>query len=101
MWIAIVAAAGMIVLGIAALIGSDSEPVDVSAQARPDAAVEPLGSDQHLQNQAALTAANGVTPSASDRHLLNQAARGANTATLDPSDQHLQNQAAKPVPDAG
>jgi hypothetical protein len=120
-WLLVVAAAALIALGIAAaLTGANPEPVSVAPQERSNALVEPLGSDQHLSNQAARVRAEG-TVIGSDQHLSNQAARindgGVKAlpymyAAGDPSnnaatkhrfqapqaagsDRHLENQAAK------
>jgi hypothetical protein len=101
-WIRLAALAVAIVIVVAVVatrIGPDPEPADVSP-GRPDAAAEPLGSDQHLQNLAARAGADGGALSASDIHLLNQAALfRSQTAPPLGSDLHLENQAAKPVPD--
>jgi hypothetical protein len=100
--IAVVAAALIALAIAAALIASNPEPADVTPQERPNAVAEPIGSDQHLLNQAARVRGEDDNLSGSDLHLLNQAARVDSQAspTLG-SDRHLENQAARPVPDAG
>ena len=98
--LAVVGAAGL------AACGGDSSDSDVSARtAAPAAAV--VGSDVHLQNQAAEIEAQAtaehldaqaaaIAASGSDVHLQNQAAEIAEQAeSLSGSDVHLQNQAAE------
>lgn len=100
--IAVVAAALIALAIAAALIASNPEPADVTAQEWPNAVAEPFGSDQHLLNQAARIRVEDDNLSGSDVHLLNQAARVDSQAspTLG-SDRHLENQAARPGSDAG
>jgi hypothetical protein len=100
-WFAPVALVGAV--GLVAC-GGDSSDSDVSARtAAPAAGV--VGSDVHLQNQAAEieaqanaehldTQAAAIAASGSDVHLLNQAAEIA-AQSVSGSDVHLQNQAAE------
>jgi hypothetical protein len=100
-WFAPVALVGAV--GLVAC-GGDSSDSDVSARtAAPAAGV--VGSDVHLQNQAAEieaqataehldTQAAAIAASGSDVHLQNQAAEIA-AQSVSGSDVHLQNQAAE------
>jgi hypothetical protein len=92
-WLAPVALVG--VVGLAAC-GDD----DADSARTADVGVAAVGSDRHLENQAAEAALNTrvVNAAGSDRHLENQAAEAANRsapADVSGSDRHLENQAAE------
>jgi hypothetical protein len=100
-WLLVVAAAALIALGIAAaLTGANPEPASVVPQERSNALEEPLGSDQHLINQAArindggvkalpyMYAAGDPSNDAATKHRFQ-------TPQAVGSDRHLENQAAK------
>jgi hypothetical protein len=92
-WLAPVALVG--VVGLAAC-GDD----DADSTRTADASVAAVGSDQHLENQAAEAAVKARVAEAagSDRHLENQAAEAANRSApvdVSGSDRHLENQAAE------
>jgi hypothetical protein len=92
-WLAPVALVG--VVGLAAC-GDD----DADSARTADVGVAAVGSDRHLENQAAEAALNTRMANAagSDRHLENQAAEAAlNTRVVNAagSDRHLENQAAE------
>jgi hypothetical protein len=92
-WLAPVALVG--VVGLAAC-GDD----DADSARTADVGVAAVGSDRHLENQAAEIAVNARVADAagSDRHLENQAAEAANRsapADVSGSDRHLENQAAE------
>jgi hypothetical protein len=106
-WLAPVALVG--VIGLAACGDDDAESARTA-----DVGVAAVGSDRHLENQAAEAAVNARVAEAagSDRHLENQAAEAANRsapADVSGSDRHLENQAAEAAageaslssPDAG
>jgi hypothetical protein len=90
-WLAPVALIGAV--GLAAC--GDSSDSDVSARTvAPSAAV--VGSDVHLQNQAAELAEQAQSVSGSDVHLQNLAAELADQApAISGTDVYLQNQAAE------
>jgi hypothetical protein len=91
-WLAPVALVG--VVGLAACGDDDA---DSARTAGVDAAA--VGSDRHLENQAAEAAVNARVADAagSDRHLENQAAEAVNARVAEAagSDRHLENQAAE------
>jgi hypothetical protein len=92
-WLAPVALVG--VIGLAACGDDDAESARTA-----DVGVAAVGSDRHLENQAAEAAVNARVAEAagSDRHLENQAAEAANRsapADVSGSDRHLENQAAE------
>ncbi len=91
-WFAPVALVGAV--GLVAC-GGDSSDSDVSARtAAPAAGV--VGSDVHLENQAAELASQAQSVLGSDVHLENQAAEIASQAqSASGSDIHLENQAAE------
>ncbi|HET6771824.1 MAG TPA: hypothetical protein VFH36_00845 [Acidimicrobiales bacterium] len=92
-WLAPVALVG--VIGLAACGDDDAESARTA-----DVGVAAVGSDRHLENQAAEAAVNARVAEAagSDRHLENQAAEAAKRsapADVSGSDRHLENQAAE------
>ncbi|MGH9233117.1 MAG: hypothetical protein ACRD0R_07235 [Acidimicrobiales bacterium] len=92
-WLAPVALVG--VIGLAACGDDDAESARTA-----DVGVAAVGSDRHLENQAAEAAVNARVAEAagSDRHLENQAAEAANRSApvdVSGSDRHLENQAAE------
>jgi hypothetical protein len=93
-WLAPVALVG--VVGLAAC-GDD----EADSTRTADAGVAAVGSDRHLENQAAQAAIDARVAEAagSDRHLVNQAAEAAAKPSapvvVSGSDRHLENQAAE------
>jgi hypothetical protein len=99
--IAVVAAALIALAIAAALTGSNPEPADVTPQERPNALVEPVGSDQHLLNQAARVSGGGDVKAVPYMYAAGNPFKDPATKQRFQapralgSDQHLENQAAK------